>query len=222
MAGRPLLIVVVCGRPQPGHGDFEDLLLDSIIQRRVAKEKVTREWISVQARCLYDDANCDSTIRTFEESPKWNLTVLTDDVLVSRVVQYMAFLRTFNASVNLDNTVLMVEIAVYFEDARTQTLPPVLIWKEKKSSKAVVKRVHAENKALVWHSMRVHISKETKSNYKQRGIRMAVIPGGLTPYLQAGGVVIYKFFKDIVCNHRCLEGIHECAVHEGWQPKASD
>lgn len=44
--------------------------------------------------------------------------------------------------------------------------------------------------------MRAHIGKLVKERCATKKIKMAVIPGGLTPYLQAGDVGIYKSFKD--------------------------
>ncbi|GMF40927.1 unnamed protein product [Phytophthora lilii] len=49
---------------------------------------------------------------------------------------------------------------------------------------------------VVWDSMRAHIGKRVKQRCSEKVIKMAVIPGGLTPYLQAGDVGIYKSFKD--------------------------
>ncbi|KAG2957496.1 hypothetical protein PC120_g28497 [Phytophthora cactorum] len=46
--------------------------------------------------------------------------------------------------------------------------------------------------------MRAHISKEVKAKCAARNVSMYVIPGGLTPYLQAGDIVIYKTFKDLL------------------------
>eukprot|EP00644_Phytophthora_capsici_P018801 jgi/Phyca11/132229/e_gw1.143.16.1 len=175
-----------------------------------------------------------------------NLTTLSDEQL---------------ASFNFAHTVLMDETAVYFEDAREQTvevrgsrhvvvkstgfasmrvtavlaitatgvkLPPLVIWKHKNGSRKIEKvggtyvayqpkawvdsellcnwidtvfpRVlQADGKALVWDSMRAHISKKVKAKCADRGIAMCVIPGGLTAYLQAGDIGIYKQFKDILC-----------------------
>ncbi|KAJ0393466.1 hypothetical protein ATCC90586_010231 [Pythium insidiosum] len=56
----------------------------------------------------------------------------------------------------------------------------------------------SDGKYLVWDSMRAHVSKEVKAKCNMRGIKMCVIPGGLTPYLQAGGIGIYRYFKDIL------------------------
>ncbi|POM66760.1 LOW QUALITY PROTEIN: Pogo transposable element with KRAB domainlike [Phytophthora palmivora] len=44
--------------------------------------------------------------------------------------------------------------------------------------------------------MRANISNEVKDKCAARNMR--VIPGGLTPYLQAGGIGIYKTFKDLL------------------------
>ncbi|KAJ0390003.1 hypothetical protein ATCC90586_011761 [Pythium insidiosum] len=44
--------------------------------------------------------------------------------------------------------------------------------------------------------MRAHIGREVKAHCGKRQIGMCVIPGGLTPYLQAGDIGIYKSFKD--------------------------
>ncbi|GMF37949.1 unnamed protein product [Phytophthora fragariaefolia] len=55
-----------------------------------------------------------------------------------------------------------------------------------------------EGKHLFWDSMRAHISKDVKAKCATRKINMRVIPGGLTPYLQAGDIGIYKTFKDLL------------------------
>lgn len=258
-------------------GDVEDLLLDMIVRRRTAKEKVTRAWIAVQARYLYGEVNGPEMTASFDASPKWvsnfmkrmglslrrrtNLTVLTDTVLVNRAIEYMKFLHEFKQRVTWDHTILMDETAVSFEDSRTQTvdwqgarhvvmrstgfasmritailaftasgrkMTPVLIWKHKKGTGTIVRRsgvwiayqpkawvdsnllcnwldvvfptvLQAEKKGIVWDSMRAHISKQVKEKCSSRGIDMCVVPGGLTPYLQAGDIGVYKSFKDILC-----------------------
>jgi len=53
-------------------------------------------------------------------------------------------------------------------------------------------------KCIIWDSGRVHISKAVKEHCQKRNILMLVIPGGLTPYLQAGNIGIFKEFKDFV------------------------
>jgi hypothetical protein len=55
-------------------------------------------------------------------------------------------------------------------------------------------------KCLVWDSCRAHIAKKVKEHCRNRNIELIVIPGGLTPYLQAGDIGIYREFKDKVCN----------------------
>ncbi|POM57482.1 Hypothetical protein PHPALM_38002 [Phytophthora palmivora] len=55
-----------------------------------------------------------------------------------------------------------------------------------------------EGKHLVWGSMRAHISKDVKAKCSVRNISMCVFPGGLTPYLQARDIAIYKTFKDLL------------------------
>ncbi|KAG6948835.1 hypothetical protein JG687_00015238 [Phytophthora cactorum] len=49
----------------------------------------------------------------------------------------------------------------------------------------------------MWDSMREHISKAVKAKCSARNIAMCVVPGGLTSYLQAGDIGIYKSFKDL-------------------------
>ncbi|CEG39078.1 pogo transposable element with krab domain-like [Plasmopara halstedii] len=103
--------------------------------------------------------------------------------------------------------------------AAGKNLPPILIWKgaglvsfekidgvyvtyQKKAwvDDSLLKRwidlqfpmVNVSNgKFLIWDSMRAHISKEVKAKCQTRDIKMCVIPGGLTPYLQAGDIGIY-------------------------------
>ena len=50
-----------------------------------------------------------------------NLTTLSDEVLVGRAVSYMRYLRDLTPKMDKVHTVLD-ETAVYFEDARTQTV----------------------------------------------------------------------------------------------------
>lgn len=56
----------------------------------------------------------------------------------------------------------------------------------------------SEGKCIVWDSCRVHIGKEVKAYCSRRNITLVVIPGGMTPYLQAGDIGIYKEFKDLL------------------------
>jgi hypothetical protein len=58
----------------------------------------------------------------------------------------------------------------------------------------------APDKCIVWDSCRVHIAQKVKDYCHARGIKLVVIPGGLTPYLQAGDIGIYREFKDKISN----------------------
>ncbi|KAJ0400827.1 hypothetical protein P43SY_008615 [Pythium insidiosum] len=59
----------------------------------------------------------------------------------------------------------------------------------------------SQKKTIIWDSMRAHIGREVKAHCGKRQIGMCVIPGGLTPYLQAGDIGIYKSFKDKMGPH---------------------
>jgi len=54
----------------------------------------------------------------------------------------------------------------------------------------------SQGKCIVWDSCRAHISERVKEHCRKRNIKLVVIPGGLTPYLQAGDIGIFKEFKD--------------------------
>ena len=51
-------------------------------------------------------------------------------------------------------------------------------------------------KCLIWDSCKAHTAKLVKEHMIRRGILNVVIPGGLTPYVQAGDLGIYKSFKE--------------------------
>jgi len=51
-------------------------------------------------------------------------------------------------------------------------------------------------KCVVWDSCRAHISRAVKGHCANHRIELIIIPGGLTPYLQAGDIGIYHDFKD--------------------------
>jgi len=55
-------------------------------------------------------------------------------------------------------------------------------------------------KCIVWDSCHAHIAKKLKEHCRQCNIEMIVVPGGLTPYLQAGDIGIYHEFKDKLSN----------------------
>ena len=54
---------------------------------------------------------------------------------------------------------------------------------------------------LVWDARRAHMLKKVKAYCTSMNIDMAVIPGGVTAYLQAGDICYYKPFKDILNAH---------------------
>uniref|UniRef100_A0AAV2YRD5 DDE-1 domain-containing protein n=1 Tax=Lagenidium giganteum TaxID=4803 RepID=A0AAV2YRD5_9STRA len=208
-----------CGR-KPVLGELEDILLDAITNRRLDKEKVTRDWIALAAVSKFMKRN-DLSLRR-----RTNLTVLSDDKLVQRAVSYMTYLQEHRSEWQPENTILMDETAkTRVTLPLTSPLTPLVISRKKQGGRSIssvgggwvchqpkawvdselllkwlVKIfppvVVAEGKALVWDSMRAHVSKKVKSKCSQRDIAMCVVPGGLTPYVEAGDLAIYKVFKD--------------------------
>jgi hypothetical protein len=139
MAAKPHQKRVSGGGRKPLSTDMEVLLYDQIIDKRLRKEKVNRSWIADMAQTIYASLHVDDDApKPFSASSHWvtnfmarfelslrrrtNLTVLTDEKLVARAVSYMRFLGELKPRMNLEKTVLMDETAVYFEDARTQTV----------------------------------------------------------------------------------------------------
>eukprot|EP00644_Phytophthora_capsici_P018216 jgi/Phyca11/20616/fgenesh1_pg.PHYCAscaffold_68_\ len=116
-----------------------------------------------------------------------NLTVLSNEVLITRTLSYMIFLSSHRSTFDPMRTVLMDETAVYFEDPRVDT------WLD--MTFPCVFDANA-GKAIVWDSMRAHIAKAVKARCNEKKIQAVVVPGGMTPYLQAGDIGIYKSFKD--------------------------
>ncbi len=51
-------------------------------------------------------------------------------------------------------------------------------------------------KCLIWDSCMAHAAKLVKEHMIYHGILNFVVPGGLTPYVQAGDLDIYKSFRD--------------------------
>ena len=51
-------------------------------------------------------------------------------------------------------------------------------------------------RCIIWDSYRAHITEAVKTHCKRRQIKLIVIPGGKTPYLQAGDIGIYRELKD--------------------------
>nr|CCA17065.1 conserved hypothetical protein [Albugo laibachii Nc14] len=102
---------------------------------RAKKEKVPRHWIQASAREL---APAELDDEDFSASDKWlahfmdryglslrratNLTVLSDDELTARVVQFLAYLSSKRIVLNRSTTLLMDETAVFFEDPRRDTV----------------------------------------------------------------------------------------------------
>ena len=60
-----------------------------------------------------------------------------------------------------------------------------------------------DGKGIVWDAMQTHIAKDIKAKCISKKIDLMVIPGGLTMYLQAGYIEIFKSFKD------CLSSVIE-------------
>ncbi|POM66033.1 Hypothetical protein PHPALM_18166 [Phytophthora palmivora] len=115
------------------------MFYDLAVDKRLRKEKVTRDWIADQ------DLACHASLHTEDEAPSpfaasqhWvsnfmaryslslrrrtNLTTLSDEALVDRAVSYMRYLRDLTQKMDIDHTILMDKTAVYFEDARPQTV----------------------------------------------------------------------------------------------------
>ncbi|GMF47998.1 unnamed protein product [Phytophthora fragariaefolia] len=84
----------------------EDMLYDLVIDKRLRKEKVTREWIADQALVYHASLHADDDAPPpFAASQHWvsnfmaryslslrrrtNLTTLSDEALVGRAVSYM-------------------------------------------------------------------------------------------------------------------------------------
>lgn len=260
-AGRPILL-----------GTLEECLYEKIIELRIYKVKVTRSWIREQALLIANENGittflasntwCDSFMERYRLSLRriTNLTLLSDEQLIQRTIEFMLYLNKMKLEINLEKTVLMDETSVYFEDTRAHTVdikgrkhviikstgfssmritaciaifangnkcPPLVIHKAKDSN--IIKRLpgpllvthqksawvnsdllikwidsifpltdFSTGKCIVWDSCRAHISKAIKEHCQKRKIKMIVIPGGCTPYLQAGDIGIFKELKDIL------------------------
>ena len=50
-------------------------------------------------------------------------------------------------------------------------------------------------KCLIWDSCKAHIAKRVKAHCYSRNIKLIVIPGGCTPYLQAGDIAVFRELK---------------------------
>ena len=258
--------VVGAGR-KPLLGDMEECLFNEIVEMRVANVKVTRAFICDRAQQMAAEHELE-----FSASKQWitnfmqrnrlslrrttNFTLLKEEELVSRAINYMAFLMKVKLAYDPRRTLLMDETAVYLEDSRTITVDirgrkhvimkttgfssmritvvasvwangqratPLVIHKGESTaiksgngilftsqpkswvdSQLIIKWLDhmfplvdtSDGKTLIWDSCRAHISKDVKQHCLKRKIHMVVIPGGMTPYLQAGDIAIYKAFKD--------------------------
>jgi len=112
---------------------MEEIIKDEIIELRIQRIKVTRAFIADRARLLAEENGTylKATNRwlsafmkryNFSLRRTTNLTTLTNEALIQRAVDYMTFLSSVIPRVNLANTLLMDETAVYFDDDRTQTV----------------------------------------------------------------------------------------------------
>lgn len=115
-------------------GTCEDTLLDHIIDKRVRKEKVSREWIAKEVKKLITLPRFVASEHLVSSFMKrnglslrkaTNLTTLADDVLLARAVSNMEFLTTHIPKMNIDCTIRMDEIAEYFEECRMHTVHEV-------------------------------------------------------------------------------------------------
>ena len=50
-------------------------------------------------------------------------------------------------------------------------------------------------KCIIWDSFKAHIAKHVKTHCYSRNIKLIVIPGGCTPYLQAGDIAVFRELK---------------------------
>lgn len=144
-------------------GNQEDIIYDEIVEMRINKLKVTRCYVMCRARQLAQENN----IEDFKASAIWlqgffkryhlslrrttNLTTLTNEQLVQRAVDYMTYLRSVIPYIDLSQTVLMDETAVYFEDDRTQTIE-------------IQGRRHVVLKSTGFASMRITVVAAVKAN----------------------------------------------------------
>ncbi|KAE9018803.1 hypothetical protein PR002_g12994 [Phytophthora rubi] len=114
-----------------GGATLEELLYEEFVTKRT-KKKVTRMWLAFMALTIYageaaeresappftaSDHWVSNFMRRFEISlRRTNLTVLDEATLVGCAVRNMQFLRNQLPTVDLEQTVLMDETAVSFEE----------------------------------------------------------------------------------------------------------
>ncbi|KAG2788569.1 hypothetical protein PC129_g21287 [Phytophthora cactorum] len=126
---------VAGGGAKPRLRGLEEDLFDQVLYLHSNKEKVTRPWIQFTGPALASSQLGD---HEFIASDRWtdgfmaryrlslrcttNLTVLDDEELTDRAVNYLSFLTPKKPHMNLSRTVLMDETALYFEDPKRQTV----------------------------------------------------------------------------------------------------
>ncbi|KAG6958569.1 hypothetical protein JG688_00010453 [Phytophthora aleatoria] len=123
---------VAGGGAKPRLRGLEEDLFDQVLYLRSNKEKVARPWIQFTARALASSQLGD---HEFIASDRWtggfmarygslrcttNLTVLDDEELTDRAVNYLSFLTANKPHMNLSRTVLIDETALYFEAPKRQ------------------------------------------------------------------------------------------------------
>ena len=122
------------GGRNPRLGELEDILFDNVLEMRGRNMKVSRCLIRATAETLAEQEG----IRGFKAGATWcnlfmsrfklslrrrtNLTTLTEDTLIQRCVDYMAYLNFHKPAIRPERTLLMDETAIYFEDSRMQTV----------------------------------------------------------------------------------------------------
>ena len=257
---------------KPVLAELEQVLADEIVEMRILKLKVSRIFIAERAKKLAEESRMLAT-ESFKATKHWvslfmkrngfslrrmtNLTTLTDEQLLSRGVDYMAYLKQRKPFLRLSKTLLMDKTAIYFEDPRMQTVDysgrrhviikstgfasmritacvsvwadgrkaaPLLIHKEQEgevhshvgpvlsatqekawvNAQLLIKWIDfmfpvvdvCGGKCIVWDSCHAHFAKVVKEHCRHRNIELIVIPGGMTPYLQAGDIKIYRELKD--------------------------
>ncbi|GMF28180.1 unnamed protein product [Phytophthora lilii] len=137
LSAEPGRLRVPGGGRRPLSAAMKEALYDEVVAKRLKKQKVTREWIGHMARVIFACQQSDTMGPSgFVASPHWvtwfmrryglslrrrtNLTTLTDEVLVTRAISYMKYLRSAIPDMDFDRTVLMDETAVYFDNARSE------------------------------------------------------------------------------------------------------
>jgi hypothetical protein len=133
MKAAPTKKRIPSGGRKPALGILEDIIADEIVELRIQKLKVTRDYIRDRARELafesgieLDAGNswCTKFLKRngFSLRRVTNLTTLDDDTLVSRAVGYCKFLQSCLPDIDLSKTLLADETAVYFKDSKRTTV----------------------------------------------------------------------------------------------------